>query len=308
LGNGIRALASASLSREYGLRPDSVLPGAQTAPKWGLEVLALSGTKHTAFAKWGGVLILAALIGLGAAPVAFAQQAEPKGESKGENFSAKPAAQLFASDCTGAGCHKGPQGLAKGQGTGSLAGFLREHYTNSRESAAAIAAYLTKQPSAPEQGRAARGGKPAAAPASGVGGWFESNPSEPAKPSGEPKNRPGSRTSTAARHEEPAASQRHEPENSRETPPKPTPRERSQRGRQHQPAAPAATASTPPSEPEKPAAVTSSAPEPPAAVAAAPPAAAPPAPAATPAPAAAAPPPAPAAATRPAKKQYDIFD
>ena len=68
--------------------------------------------------------------------------------SRGENLSAKPAAQLFASDCTGAGCHKGPQGLAKDRGAGSLASFLREHYTNSRESASALATYLVSLPAA----------------------------------------------------------------------------------------------------------------------------------------------------------------
>src|SRR5688572_26875230 len=68
-------------------------------------------------------------------------QADPPTQStvRGENFSAKPAPALFASDCTGAGCHKGPQGLGKRMG---LASFLREHYTNSRESAAALANYL----------------------------------------------------------------------------------------------------------------------------------------------------------------------
>ncbi len=74
----------------------------------------------------------------------------PQGISRGENFSAKPPAALFASDCTGAGCHKGPQGLGKNAGIGGLAGFLREHYTNSRESAAALANYLSKMPSGPE--------------------------------------------------------------------------------------------------------------------------------------------------------------
>src|SRR5512140_3146229 len=63
----------------------------------------------------------------------------------------KSPAQLFASDC--AICHKSPQGLAaKSGGIGGLEGFLREHYTASRESAAAIAGYLR-----------AAGGGPAAA-------------------------------------------------------------------------------------------------------------------------------------------------
>jgi hypothetical protein len=53
----------------------------------------------------------------------------------------KTPAQLFASDC--AICHKSPQGLAaKGGGISGLEGFLREHYTASRESATAIATYL----------------------------------------------------------------------------------------------------------------------------------------------------------------------
>lgn len=49
----------------------------------------------------------------------------------------KSGAQLFASDC--AICHKTPQGLGK---TSGLEGFLREHYTASRESAALITKYL----------------------------------------------------------------------------------------------------------------------------------------------------------------------
>ena len=69
----------------------------------------------------------------------------PQGTSRGENFSAKPAPQLFASDCTGAGCHRGPQGLAA-KGRLGLSSFLREHYTNSRESASALADYLSGVP------------------------------------------------------------------------------------------------------------------------------------------------------------------
>ena len=54
--------------------------------------------------------------------------------------SGKTPAQLFASDC--AICHKTPQGINKSGRLLGLEGFLREHYTASRESAAAIAAYL----------------------------------------------------------------------------------------------------------------------------------------------------------------------
>ncbi len=58
-----------------------------------------------------------------------------------DNFDAgKTPAQLYASDC--AICHKTPQGLTKGGGVFGLTAFLREHYTASREAAAAIASYL----------------------------------------------------------------------------------------------------------------------------------------------------------------------
>jgi len=65
----------------------------------------------------------------------------------------KSGAQLFASDC--AICHKTTAGLSRGRVLG-LDGFLREHYTASRESAASIAAYIN----ATDKGPA-----PAAAPA-----------------------------------------------------------------------------------------------------------------------------------------------
>jgi hypothetical protein len=77
--------------------------------------------------------------------------------SRGENFSAnKTPAQLFQSDCTGAGCHKAAGGLAKNSSQMGLAGFLREHYTNSRESAAALAAYLMGAGPAPAETRPGR--------------------------------------------------------------------------------------------------------------------------------------------------------
>src|SRR5436305_7377548 len=133
--------------------------------------------------------MLATVLTLRAVPLALPQDQTPPppGTSRGENFSAKPPAALFASDCTGSGCHKGPQGLGKNAGLGGLAGFLREHYTNSRESAAALANYLSKIPSGPEpkEARTPRGGKPAtaAAPASsGPGSWFETAPATAPKP------------------------------------------------------------------------------------------------------------------------------
>jgi hypothetical protein len=77
----------------------------------------------------------------------------------------KTPAQLFASDC--AICHKSAQGLAKSGGLFGVESFLRQHYTASRESAAAIAKYLEAAgagPAAPARKgtatkRAAKGGE-----------------------------------------------------------------------------------------------------------------------------------------------------
>jgi hypothetical protein len=52
----------------------------------------------------------------------------------------KSPAELFAGDC--ATCHKSARGLANGRGSSALAGFLVEHYTASRDQAAALAAYV----------------------------------------------------------------------------------------------------------------------------------------------------------------------
>ena len=53
----------------------------------------------------------------------------------------KTGAQLFASDCSG--CHRSVQKLHTDVGgLFGLSGFLREHYTSSRHSAAAVAAYV----------------------------------------------------------------------------------------------------------------------------------------------------------------------
>jgi hypothetical protein len=79
----------------------------------------------------------------------------------------KTAPQLFASDCSP--CHKTPQGLAKG--SAGLSGFLRQHYTASRENADALASYLSgvgdaKAPPPPRK----REAKPAAKPEDGKTG------------------------------------------------------------------------------------------------------------------------------------------
>jgi hypothetical protein len=81
-----------------------------------------------------------------------------------ENLDAgKSAAQLFNSEC--AICHKSPQGLSKSGGMFGLSGFLREHYTASRETAGMLAAYLKQVDAAAPAGkpappRRARASKP----------------------------------------------------------------------------------------------------------------------------------------------------
>jgi hypothetical protein len=156
--------------------------------------------------------------------LAQAQEEGPAG-SKGENFSAKPPAALFASDCTGSDCHKGPQGLSKGKSLGSLAGFLREHYTNSRESAAALAGYLMKVPAGGTEPREAR------------------TPRAPSRPAPEearaPREHPAARTSRASAKPDEEGTVTQHPHRSAEpaaAAPKPARNARPQRGRQ-QPAA-----------------------------------------------------------------------
>jgi hypothetical protein len=78
-----------------------------------------------------GILLAGAVVAAFGAGTAPAQ----------ENLDAgKTPAQLYAADC--AICHKTPQGMTKSGGMFGLADFLREHYTASREAAAAIAAYV----------------------------------------------------------------------------------------------------------------------------------------------------------------------
>jgi outer membrane biosynthesis protein TonB len=52
----------------------------------------------------------------------------------------KSPAEIYSSDC--ATCHKTPRGLAAGKNSLMLSAFLREHYTASRDEAAALAAYV----------------------------------------------------------------------------------------------------------------------------------------------------------------------
>ena len=90
--------------------------------------------------KRRGIGLAAGLLALALAAPAAAQ----------ENLdSGKTGAQLYAADC--AICHKSAQALKKSGGIFGLSSFLREHYTASRESAAAIASYLDSVGSPPAQ-------------------------------------------------------------------------------------------------------------------------------------------------------------
>ena len=77
----------------------------------------------------------------------------------------KTPAQIFATDC--AICHKSAQGLSKAGGAFGvgLEGFLREHYTASKETAAVLAKYvqsLDSSPATPEKSTKRTASKPAA--------------------------------------------------------------------------------------------------------------------------------------------------
>ncbi len=96
---------------------------------WGKDVRPPKGLREVSVSR-----CLAPTIGLlmGLAPAtALAQTNIDQG---------KTPAQIFSSDC--AVCHKAPRGLANGKNSLMLTGFLREHYTSSRDEAAALAAYV----------------------------------------------------------------------------------------------------------------------------------------------------------------------
>ncbi len=120
---------------------------------------------------------LAATIGLlaGLAPVwAYAQTNIDQG---------KTPAQIFAGAC--AECHKATRALARGKNSATLTDFLQEHYTTSRNQAAALATYVLsgrggESGAAPVQGR---GQKPAVAHATA--------PAEEPKPAKHEARHPG---------------------------------------------------------------------------------------------------------------------
>ena len=69
----------------------------------------------------------------------------------------KSAAQIFSSVCSE--CHKAPHGLVSGKSVATVTDFLHEHYTTSRDQAAALAAYVL----------GGRGGEPIGGAAQGRG-------------------------------------------------------------------------------------------------------------------------------------------
>jgi len=133
--------------------------------------------------------------------------------------SGKTPAELYAQDC--AICHKSPRGLAQTGGILGVQAFLREHYTASREAAAAIAAYLQAVDHGPaasgkpakrtaakpkEKGKPGEGATPAAKPAEadqGKTGEAGAKPDKPAeaasdtKPDAKPDGKPESEKAAA---------------------------------------------------------------------------------------------------------------
>ena len=146
------------------------------------------------------------MVAFGVALPAFGQEVLESGKSP---------AQIFASDC--AVCHKSPQGLARSGGIFGLSNFLREHYTSSRETAAALSAYLQSldvpaakpQPQRRNAAKPGEGSKPAA-------------DRKPAAKPGEAKPENASATAPAAAPPPPPAAETKPPA---ETPPEAKPSE-----------------------------------------------------------------------------------
>ena len=90
----------------------------------------------------------------------------------------KSASQIFAAACVE--CHKAPRGLAKGRNSAALTDFLREHYTTSRDQAAALAAYVL----------GGRGAEPVGGTAQGKGQKPAAERAERGPPSGEEPREP----------------------------------------------------------------------------------------------------------------------
>jgi hypothetical protein len=114
----------------------------------------------------------------------------------------KTPAQLYASDCVE--CHRNPRALGQRDDANALAAFLRVHYTASRESAAAIAAYLVGLGKEPQRG-AGRPSRPRPA-SSGHAAQPAAKPAEATTPrASQPAPEPAAASSTTAPAKPPAA-------------------------------------------------------------------------------------------------------
>jgi hypothetical protein len=125
----------------------------------------------------------------------------------------RTAAQMYTSDCVE--CHRNPRAVLKTVSPRSLPDFLREHYTASRDSAAALAAYLLSQAPDPKAAAPARApAKPAAAkPAAAKPG--DAKPAEVKSPEAKPaETKPASeaKPETAPAAPAPAPAKPSEPE------------------------------------------------------------------------------------------------
>lgn len=150
----------------------------------------------------------------------------------------KTPAQLFASDCVD--CHKNPRALGNRDNPGPLSDFLRVHYTASRESASAIAAYLVSlgpEPRAARPAGAAARPRPAAAQESNK----ESN-KEPGKESNKESSKDSSKSAPADEPAKPA-------EAAPAKPAEPAPEKAAPPAAEPAPAAPA-TPAAPPADPK----------------------------------------------------------
>jgi hypothetical protein len=104
----------------------------------------------------------------------------------------KTPAEIFALDC--ATCHKGARGLAHGKSSSELASFLAEHYTSSKDQAAALAAYVMGAgggDAVPAQARGPKTPPSADHPAAAADQQKPSAPGQhPGKPTGKPEETP----------------------------------------------------------------------------------------------------------------------
>jgi len=118
---------------------------------------------------------------------------------RAENLEAgKSPSQIFAGTCNA--CHKSPRGLAKTVPAGSLAGFLRQHYTTSPEMASLLSAFLVSNGATDTRygGPASKQGKDAK---------LDAKPAAPPEPAaGSPQAEPASRGRVAKRLARPGES------------------------------------------------------------------------------------------------------